>query len=81
VTNQLVSMEQTISVAQLNLLSDRERQVANLICCGDSNKIVAKKLAISEGTVKQYAHAIYVKLGVRSRYELGRRFTPYFNRQ
>ena len=52
------------------LLSDRQQQVANLVCDGLSNKMVAEKLGVNEGTVKSHLHAIYDRLGVQSRIAL-----------
>jgi two-component system, NarL family, nitrate/nitrite response regulator NarL len=51
-------------------LTDREREVAALVCNGLSNKIVAQKLNVREGTVKTHLHHIFQKLGVQSRSEL-----------
>jgi two-component system nitrate/nitrite response regulator NarP len=51
-------------------LRDREQQVITLLCDGLSNREIAKKLGVTEGTVKVHLHAIYGKLGVRSRVEL-----------
>jgi two-component system nitrate/nitrite response regulator NarL len=51
-------------------LSAREQQVATLVCEGFSNKLIARKLDVVEGTIKAHLHAIYRKLGVRSRIEL-----------
>jgi len=61
-------------------LSGRERQVAALIYGGHSNKIIGRKLNIREGTVKQHAHAIYRKLGVRNRSEIVIRFAEFETR-
>ena len=51
-------------------LTDREREVAALVCNGLSNKIVAQKLNVSEGTVKTHLHHIFQKFGVQGRSEL-----------
>jgi DNA-binding NarL/FixJ family response regulator len=51
-------------------LSEREQQVATLVCEGLSNKLIARKLDVVEGTIKAHLHAIYRKLGVQSRIEL-----------
>jgi two-component system nitrate/nitrite response regulator NarL len=51
-------------------LSDRERQVIALVCDGLSNKEIAEKLGVAEGTIKCHLHAIYEELGVQSRIEL-----------
>jgi DNA-binding NarL/FixJ family response regulator len=51
-------------------LSGREQQVVTLVCDGLSNKEVAGKLGVTEGTVKIHPRSIYMRLGVRSRIEL-----------
>jgi two-component system nitrate/nitrite response regulator NarL len=54
----------------LSELSTREQQVIALVCEGLSNREMAEKLGVTEGTVKGHLHAIYEQLGVRSRIEL-----------
>jgi two-component system nitrate/nitrite response regulator NarL len=51
-------------------LSPREHQVIRLVCDGLSNKAIAAKLGVTEGTVKGHLHSIFEQLGVRSRVEL-----------
>jgi DNA-binding NarL/FixJ family response regulator len=51
-------------------LTRRRRQVATLICRGLSNRAIAEKLGVTEGTVKIHVHAIYEKLDIHSRTEL-----------
>ena len=48
-------------------LSEREQEILGLICVGDSNKEIAGKLFITEGTVKNHVTNILGKLGVRDR--------------
>jgi two-component system nitrate/nitrite response regulator NarL len=50
-------------------LSDRELEVLNLIAEGQSNKLIAHALGISEHTVKTHIASIFVKLGAGSRTE------------
>jgi DNA-binding NarL/FixJ family response regulator len=50
-------------------LSDRELEVLNLIAEGQSNKLIAHTLGISEHTVKTHVASIFVKLGAGSRTE------------
>jgi DNA-binding NarL/FixJ family response regulator len=52
------------------MLTDRQQQVATLVCDGLSNKMIARKLGVSEGTVKLHLYAIYGKLNIRSRTKL-----------
>lgn len=51
----------------LGVLSDRERQVLDLLVEGYSNPKIAKELVISLNTVKRHLKSIFAKLGVRSR--------------
>ena len=51
-------------------LTDREQQVAALVCKGLSNKLVARTLNVTEGTIKTHLHAIYSKLSLGSRFAL-----------
>jgi two-component system, NarL family, nitrate/nitrite response regulator NarL len=48
-------------------LTGREQHVATLVCHGLSNKDIAQRLGISEGTVKSHVHRILRKLGVQNR--------------
>lgn len=50
-------------------LTNREREVLQLIGQGLSNKMIADRLVISEHTVKFHVSALYAKLGVSSRTE------------
>jgi DNA-binding NarL/FixJ family response regulator len=71
------SAERLEFAATVGALTHREREVALLICAGESNKAIGRALGLAEGTVKQHAHVIYAKLGVRSRYELGCMFQEF----
>jgi two-component system, NarL family, nitrate/nitrite response regulator NarL len=51
-------------------LSHRQHQVVTLVCDGLSNKAIAEKLGVTEGTVKIHLHSIFEQLSVRSRIEL-----------
>ncbi|MBE8516428.1 response regulator transcription factor [Amycolatopsis sp. H6(2020)] len=48
-------------------LSQREREVLTLVARGSTNKDAAKKLFISEATVKTHLIHVYAKLGVKDR--------------
>lgn len=61
---------ETSAADPLDVLSEREKQVAELICLGHTNNDIAKLLYISEHTVKDHTKKIYPKLGVHSRLEL-----------
>ena len=51
-------------------LTDREREIADLVAEGRSNKAVAATLFLSEKTIEHHLSRVYAKLGVRSRVQL-----------
>jgi DNA-binding CsgD family transcriptional regulator len=53
-------------------LTERERDVAELVSQGHSNKQVAARLYLSEKTIENTLTRVYTKLGVRSRVQLAR---------
>ncbi|UUA74872.1 helix-turn-helix transcriptional regulator [Cellvibrio sp. QJXJ] len=61
--------------ADLNLLTGRERAVAELVAAGKTNKEVARELDITERTVKAHLGASFEKLGVRDRLQLALAFS------
>lgn len=52
------------------LLTTREMEIVQLVLSGESNKNLAFRLKVSEGTAKVHLHNIFRKLGVGSRSEL-----------
>ena len=55
------------SGSALDVLSDRQITILKLLVNGDQDKVIAKKLDISPGTVKTHLRAIYRKLGCNNR--------------
>ncbi len=55
---------------RLATLSPREREVAQQVGSGASNKEIARALDITERTVKAHLSAIFLKLGLRDRLQL-----------
>lgn len=53
----------------LDALTDRELQILKAIAEGNSNKMIARKLDITEGTVKVHVKKVLKKLKFRSRVE------------
>lgn len=53
--------------AALELLTEREREVLNLLVLGLTNKEIAERLVISPNTVKRHLKAVFAKLGVSTR--------------
>lgn len=51
-------------------LTEKEREIIQLVCEGLSNKEIAKKVYISEQTVKAHLHKIFQKLNVKNRSQL-----------
>lgn len=50
-----------------DLLTEREQQVLRGLCDSLSNKEIARRLTISEPTVKVHAQAVFRKIGARNR--------------
>ncbi len=51
----------------LAALTERERHILKGLCNSLSNKEIARRLDISEPTVKVHAQSVYRKLGARNR--------------
>jgi len=51
-------------------LTPRQREIYQLILQGASNKVIARQLNLSLGTVKNHVHDIFETLGVASRYQV-----------
>jgi two-component system response regulator DesR len=51
------------------LLSEREREVLDLIAAGSTNREIAERLYLSPHTVKEHTSALYRKLRARNRAE------------
>lgn len=66
--------EDTGEEKEINGITDREREVISLAANGCTNRYIAHKLIITEGTVKKTLHNAYKKLGIKSRVELIRLF-------
>jgi ATP/maltotriose-dependent transcriptional regulator MalT len=56
----------------LEALTAREREIAELVAAGRSNREIAEQLVLSRRTIEAHLRNIYGKLGVRSRVELAR---------
>lgn len=53
-----------------DILTERERQIADLLSRGRTYKMIAAELYLSENTVKTHIKSLYSKLGVQSKSEL-----------
>ena len=55
------------SLSKLSVLTDREREVLDLLAQGLTNKEIAEKLFVTTNTVKRHLKAIFEKLDVHTR--------------
>ena len=62
-----LTRERGSNLSLLEVLTERESQIARLVGEGLSNKEVARQLDVSTGTVKVHLHRIYQKLAIRNR--------------
>jgi len=52
------------------ILTEKEREIIELICSGYRNKEIAQRLEITEQTVKSHCNKIFKKIGVTDRVQL-----------
>ncbi|MGY4427497.1 response regulator transcription factor [Bradyrhizobium sp. JR3.5] len=49
------------------MLTERERQIMNLVSEGLSNKEIGRRLKVADGTIKVHLHHIFRKLEISNR--------------
>lgn len=64
------SLSRALASFAEGLLTPREQEVARLMLQGNSSKLIARQLNISQATVKVHRRNIYTRLGVRSELQL-----------
>jgi DNA-binding CsgD family transcriptional regulator len=57
-------------VAQPLPITDREREIANLVAAGLSNRQIAERLSVSVRTVEGHVYRIFAKLDIERREQL-----------
>lgn len=57
------------TIVDLKILTEREREILDLLSKGLSNKAIAARLYLSVRTVEGHLNKLYARLGVRSRTE------------
>ncbi len=70
VLNAMAGDSRTETPGNIARLSERERQIAQLVANGMRNRDIAGELHISENTVKRHLQSIFDKTGARDRLEL-----------
>lgn len=63
----IAAPSQTVKDKLVEPLSEREREILQLVSQGLANKQIARRLNLAEGTVKNYVTSILNKIGVRDR--------------
>ena len=69
----MVSSDREIMLKRAFGLSDREVEIAVMICEGFTNKQIASALKLTDGTARNYISSIYEKMGASSRAEAAAR--------
>ena len=69
----LVGAYPLVGKRHVEKLTDAEREVLGHLVSGSTNNHIAQRRGTSENTVANQVHAIFLKLGVRSRSELAAR--------
>jgi DNA-binding NarL/FixJ family response regulator len=62
--------DQSVEAQRIAKLTEREREVIQLIGEGIKNRQIAARLYISEATVRHHLTSVFAKLGVTDRFEL-----------
>lgn len=70
VLNAMAGENRTEKPGNISRLSEREKQIAQLVANGLRNRDIAAQLKISENTVKRHLQSIFDKTGARDRLEL-----------
>ena len=65
---------QATATSEVENLTDREREVLELVMHGHANKAIAERLGVSVAAVKFHLQHIYEKLHVHSRTEAALKF-------
>ena len=63
----MVSTGKEIKLKKAYNLSDREVEIAFMLCDGFTNRQIASAMKLSDGTARNYISSIYSKLGVEGR--------------
>lgn len=63
----MVTNDKEIKLKKSFSLSDREVEIALMMCDGFTNRQIASALKLTEGTARNYISSIYLKLGCDNR--------------
>ena len=69
-----VAMELVREPVASTVLSDREREILTLVAAGMPNKLIARRLGITEATVKAHCTSVFRAIGVENRTQAARWF-------
>lgn len=67
---ELMSLNPVASASPLERLTQREREVLELVAAGSDNLQISARLGITERTVKAHVSNLYRKMGVQNRVEM-----------
>ena len=80
VTESFKRLSDTLGHGERAALAPRERELIKLVRNGLRNREIARKLGVTEGTIKVYLHTVFQKLGVSSRTELAIRASEFLTK-
>src|SRR5699024_8155641 len=70
ILDEIMDNKETFNKSSYEDLTERESQVLHMVGLGYTNKEIAKKLYISEHTIKKHITSILSKLDIRNRKDL-----------
>ncbi len=73
VAKQITKLAQSPSPKPSDALTDREREIAERVVQGKTNKVIGRELGISDKAVEKHVSAIFDKWEVKSRAEIAAR--------
>lgn len=75
---ELISRENFNNIGKIKV-TDKEKEIIELVCDGLSNKEISTKLFVSEQTIKAHLHRIFQKFNIKSRSKLVKIYSEHIH--